>query len=53
MSEWFSIQSALKKFNFGDNLGKWIEIFYMDIESAALNNGFATPGQRASRTKLR
>ena len=36
------IQSAFKKFNFGDSLKKWIEIFYMDIESAALNNSFAT-----------
>ena len=40
--EWPCIQSALKKFNFGDSLRKWVEIFYMDIESAALNNGFAT-----------
>ena len=40
--EWSCIQNALKKFNFGDSLRKWIEIFYMDIESAALNNGFAT-----------
>jgi len=38
--EWSCIQSALKKFNFGDRLRKWIEIFY--IESVALNNGFAT-----------
>ena len=29
--EWSGIQSALKKFNFGDSLRKWIEIFYMDI----------------------
>ena len=42
--EWSCIQSALKKFNFGDSLRKLIEIFYMDIESAALNNGFATAG---------
>ena len=40
--EWSCIQSALKKFDFGDSLRKSIEIFYMDIESAALNNGFAT-----------
>jgi len=46
MSGWSCIQSALKKFNFKDNLSKWIEIFYMDIESAALNNGFVTPDQR-------
>jgi len=47
--EWFCIQSALKKFNFGDSLGKWIEIFYMDIESAALSNGFATDWFKPSR----
>ena len=47
--EWSCIQSALKKFNFGDSLRKWIEIFYMDIESAALNNGFATDWFKPSR----
>jgi hypothetical protein len=47
--EWSCIQSALKKFNFGDSLRKWIEIFYMDIESAALNNGFATDRFKPSR----
>ena len=47
--EWSCIQSALKKFNFGDSLRKWIEIFYMDIESAALNNGFATDWFNPSR----
>ena len=35
--EWPCIQSALKKFNFGGSLRKWVEIFYMDIESQALN----------------
>ena len=47
--EWSFIQSALKKFNFGDSLRKWVEIFYMDIESAALNNGFATDWFKPSR----
>ena len=47
--EWSCIQSALKKFNFGDSLRKWIAIFYMDIESAALNNGFATDWFKPSR----
>ena len=47
--EWSCIQSALEKFNFGDSLRKWIEIFYMDIESAALNNGFATDWFKPSR----
>ena len=26
--EWSCIQNALKKFNFGDGLRKWIEVFY-------------------------
>ena len=29
--EWSCIRSALKKYNFGDRLRKWVEIFYMDI----------------------
>ena len=48
--EWPCIQSALKKFNFGDSLRKWVEIVYMhDIESAALNHGFATDWLKPSR----
>ena len=47
--EWSCIQSALKKFNFCDSLRKWIEIFYMDIESAVSNNGFATDWFKPSR----
>ena len=47
--EWPRIQSALKKLNFGDRLRKWVEILYMDIESAALNNGFATGWFKPSR----
>ena len=29
-------------FYFGTNLRRWVEVFYKDIESAILNNGFAT-----------
>ena len=47
--EWSCTQSALKKFNFGDGLRKWIEIFYTDIESAVLNNGFAANWFKPSR----
>ena len=47
--EWSCIQSTLQKFNFGDSLRKWINIFYTDIESAALNNGFATDWFKPSR----
>ena len=47
--EWSCLQSALKKFNFGDSLRKWIEIFYMDIESVALNNCFVADWFKPSR----
>ncbi|KAL9954029.1 hypothetical protein ACROYT_G041517 [Oculina patagonica] len=47
--EWSCIQSTLQKFNFGDSVRKWIKIFYTDIESAALNNGFATDWFKPSR----
>ena len=47
--EWSCIQSTLQKFNFGDSLRKWIKICYTDIESAALNNGFATDWFKPSR----
>lgn len=40
--EWPCIQRALKLFNFGEGLSQWVTVFYNDIESAALNNGFAT-----------
>ena len=40
--EWPCIQHALKLFNFGEGLRRWVTVFYSDIESAALNNGFAT-----------
>ena len=40
--EWPCIQHALKLFNFGEGLRRWVTVFYNDIESAALNNGFAT-----------
>ena len=40
--EWPCIQHALKLFNFGEGLRRWVAVFYNDIESAALNNGFAT-----------
>ena len=40
--EWPCIQHALKLFNFGEGLRRWVKVFYNDIESAALNNSFAT-----------
>ena len=40
--EWPLIQYMLSRYNFGTNLGKWIEIFYTNVETAVLNNSFAT-----------
>ena len=40
--EWSCIHNALKIYNFGDSLRNWIKVFYTDIESAILNNGYAT-----------
>ena len=36
-------------FNFGRSIQKWVSIFYTNIESAALNNGFLTNWSRPSR----
>jgi len=47
--EWSCIQSSLQNFNCGDSLRKWIEILYIEIESAALNKGFATDWFKPSR----
>ena len=40
--EWTLIQYALKIFNFGEGIRRWVEVFYNDVESTILNNGFAT-----------
>ena len=40
--EWPFINSVLNHFNFGESLKRWASIFYTDVESAVLNNGFAT-----------
>ena len=40
--EWLCIHYVLKLYNFGDSLRKWVRVFYTDIESAILNNGYAT-----------
>ena len=40
--EWTLIQYALQKFNFGEGIRRWVEIFYNDVESTILNNAFAT-----------
>ena len=40
--EWSCIQHSLKVCNFGEGLRRWVKVFYSEIESAAINNGFAT-----------
>ena len=36
------ISNVLQMYNFGDGLRNWIEVLYMEVESAVLNNGYAT-----------
>ena len=40
--EWPLIIKVLTTFNFGMSLRKWVTVFYSNIESAVINNGFAT-----------
>ena len=40
--EWQFIKKILELFNFGENVKRWIRIFFINIESTVLNNGFAT-----------
>ena len=38
--EWNYLQKCLKVFKFGPQLRQWIKVFYNDISSCVLNNGF-------------
>jgi len=40
--EWPFIKRVLNLFNFGESVKRWTSIFYTEVESAVLNNGFAT-----------
>ena len=40
--EWPFIQRTLQHFGFGLPIQKWIKVFYRDIESCVLNNGWAS-----------
>ena len=40
--EWTFLQKTLKHFNFGPSIINWIKIFYNNIESCVLNNGWST-----------
>ena len=47
--EWPFIQHALKFFNFGPNIRKWISVLYNDVESGVINGGYMTSYFRVSR----
>jgi len=47
--EWPFIQDALKHFNFGQVIRKWISMLYSDVESAVLNGGYSTNCLKVSR----
>lgn len=36
---WNFVNRTLKYFNFGENIRKWVNIFYTDIQSCVINNG--------------
>lgn len=39
---WEFLFNTLKVFNFGDSFIHWIKVFYLDISSCIMNNGFAS-----------
>ena len=41
--EWNYLLSALKIFNFGLDILRWIEVIYHNVSSCVLNNGHASP----------
>ena len=40
--EWNCIHKCLETFHFGLDLRRWINVFYTDISSCVLNNGYAS-----------
>ena len=40
--EWSFIQKALRHYNFGPSIVPWAKLFYYDIESCSLNNGWSS-----------
>ena len=40
--EWNFLFSCLRVFNFGPDFIRWVEIFYKNIQSCVINNGFAS-----------
>ena len=49
--EWPFMMKTLDYFNFGADFKKWVTTFYTNIESAVLNNGFATDWFKPSRAR--
>ena len=40
--EWTFIQKTFQHYNFGPSIISWIKLFYHDIESCILNNGWSS-----------
>ena len=47
--EWDFMNKALKSFNFGPNVKRWITFFYKDVQGAVMNGGFLTTYFNISR----
>ena len=41
--EWDYIAKVLDVFKFGEDFKRWVKVFYTDISSCVINNGFASP----------
>ena len=41
--EWDYIAKVLDVFKFGEDFRRWVKVFYTDISSCVINNGFASP----------
>jgi len=39
--EWSFVRKLLEHFGFGSSLGNWINLFYSDIQSCIINNGWS------------
>ena len=41
--EWSFVRQTLLRFSFGTSFIKWINVFYCDIQSCVVNNGWSSP----------
>ena len=39
---WQYLVNTLEAFNFGESFIRWVKVFYSDISSCVMNNGFAS-----------